>query len=69
MTLIAGRDTYVCDHCGHQDPAPEGHNGYPKGWGIYEHYPEGSDIAKGDLCPKCIELVLPPKKASRSDDQ
>jgi len=66
MTLIAGRDTYVCDHCGAEAEAPEGNRGYPDDWGIYEYYPHGDSMTKGDLCFQCIAKVLPPKKAKGS---
>ena len=60
MSLIKTPDQYKCDKCGAEEEAREG-GGYPKGWGIYEHYPEGvaDPKRKGDLCPDCIKLVLP----------
>lgn len=60
MTRIQTPDQYKCDKCGAEEVAREG-GGYPKGWGIYEHYPDGVADAgkKGDLCTVCIKLVLP----------
>lgn len=60
MTRIQTPDRYKCDKCGAEAEAREG-GGYPKGWGIYEEYPDGvaDPGKKGDLCPKCIKPVLP----------
>ncbi len=64
MALIKTPDTYKCDKCGAEEEAREG-GGYPNGWGIYEHYPEGvADLTrKGDLCPDCLKPVLPEEDA------
>ena len=60
MSLIKTPDQYKCDKCGAEEVARDG-GGYPNGWGIYEHYPEGvaDSKRKGDLCLDCIKLVLP----------
>ena len=65
MTRIQTPDTYKCDKCGTTKEARDG-VGYPKGWGIYEHYPNGvaDPKRKGDLCSKCIKPVLPEEKVT-----
>ncbi len=63
MTLIETPNQYRCDRCGKTAEAPAENRGYPDGWGIYEHYPEGgAEIVRGDLCDDCMKLILPEEK-------
>lgn len=59
MTLIEQPNTYKCDKCGKEAPAPAENRGYPDGWGIYEYYASAGSLDKGDLCDDCFKLILP----------
>lgn len=75
MTRTEGNVTYTCNKCGDEEEAFGQHKVYPPGWGIYEWYPVAGVVKKGDLCGKCMALILPDEveiitatSASEDDD-